>query len=136
MDRERGAISLKFMLNEHGFQTNVEFGELKISGQAEYGYRPFQLMISSIAGCSGGVLRNILQKMRLSFEDIIIEAKVTSNKDETNRIEHIHFTYIIEGKNISSEKIEKALKLARKNCSMIQSVQDSIQITEDFQLKP
>ena len=95
-------------MNEHGFESNFEFGELKISGQSEYGYRPFQLMISSIAGCSGGVLRNILKKMRLPYEDITIEAEVTRNEEIANRIEKIHLIYTIKAEDISQKKAEKA----------------------------
>lgn len=122
-------------MNEHGFESNFEFGELKISGQSEYGYRPFQLMISSIAGCSGGVLRNILKKMRLPYEDITIEAEVTRNEEIANRIEKIHLIYTIKAEDISQKKAEKAIELTRKNCAMLQSVAGSIQVTEELQLK-
>ncbi len=122
-------------MNEHGFESNFEFGELKISGQSEYGYRPFQLMISSIAGCSGGVLRNILKKMRLPYEDITIEAEVTRNEEIANRIEKIHLIYTIKAEDISQKKAEKAIELTRKNCAMLQSVAGSIQVTEELRLK-
>ncbi|MEI3599170.1 MULTISPECIES: OsmC family protein [unclassified Oceanobacillus] len=126
---------MKFKMNEHGFESNFEFGELKISGQSEYGYRPFQLMISSIAGCSGGVLRNILKKMRLPYEDITIEAEVTRNEEIANRIEKIHLIYTIKAEDISQKKAEKAIELTRKNCAMLQSVAGSIQVTEELRLK-
>lgn len=122
-------------MNEHGFESNFEFGELKVSGQSEYGYRPFQLMISSIVGCSGGVLRNILKKMRLSYEDITIEAEVTRNEEIANQIEKIHLIYTIKAEDISQKKAEKAIELTRKNCAMLQSVAGSIQVTEELRLK-
>lgn len=121
-------------MNEHGFQSSFEFGELKVSGQSSYGYRPFQLMISSIVGCSGGVLRNILKKMRLPYENITIEAEVTRNEKVANRIEKIHLLYTIDGEDIPQKKAEKAIELTRKNCAMIQSVAESIEITEEVQL--
>ncbi|GGN54292.1 OsmC family protein [Oceanobacillus indicireducens] len=126
---------MKFKMNEHGFESSFEFGELKVSGQSEYGYRPFQLMISSIVGCSGGVLRNILKKMRLSYEDITIEAEVTRNEEIANRIEKIHLIYTIKAEDISQKKAEKAIELTRKNCAMLQSVAGSIQVTEELRLK-
>ena len=121
-------------MNEHGFQSSFEFGELNVSGQSDYGYRPFQLMISSIVGCSGGVLRNILEKMRLSYEDITIEADVTRNKEVANRIGKIHLIYTIDGEDIPQKKAEKAIELTRKNCAMIQSVVEGIEITEEVRL--
>lgn len=122
-------------MNENGFQTNLEFGELKISSQEAYGFRPYQLMVSSIAGCSGGVLRKILEKKRLTFEKITISSQIKRNQDKANRIEEIHLFFTIYGDDIAPEKIKKALELTRKNCSMMQSVQNSIKITEEFELK-
>lgn len=122
-------------MNENGFQTNLDFDELKISSQGAYGFRPYQLLVSSIVGCSGGVLRKILEKKRLPFKKITISSQIKRNQDIANRIEEIHLHFNIYGDDITPEKIKKSLELTRKNCSMIQSVQDSIKITEDFELK-
>ncbi|MGY0692763.1 OsmC family protein [Virgibacillus sp. FSP13] len=126
---------MKFTINANGFQTILEYGELRISSQENGGFRPYQLLVSSIAGCSGGVLRNILQKMRLPFNDIGISAQVKRNQEKANRIEEIHLIFTIYAENIAPNKIEKALELTRKNCAMIQSVKDSIKITEEFDLR-
>ncbi|MFD2681860.1 OsmC family protein [Bacillus seohaeanensis] len=125
---------MKFYMNEHGFQTNVGFGELKVSSQEEYGFRPYQLLVSSVAVCSGGWLRSILKKMRIPFDDITISTTVGRNPEIANRIESIDLLFTISGKDISPKKVEKALAITRKNCAMIQSVQDSIKITESFEL--
>ncbi|WP_134705044.1 OsmC family protein [Ammoniphilus sp. YIM 78166] len=125
---------MEFTMKENGFITQFEYGELHISGDETYGFRPFQLMVSSIAVCSGGVLRKVLTKMRIPYEDIRLEAKVERNEAEANRIEKIHVHFLIKGKDLNVEKIEKALELTRKNCPMVQSVKDSIEITETFEL--
>ena len=126
---------MKFHMNEYGFQSKLEFGELKISGNEERGFRPYELWVSSVAACSGGWLRYVLQKMmRIEFSDIAITAKTKRNPKWANRIESIHLTYIITGKDITPEKMEKALAITRKNCAMIQSIQDSINVTETFEI--
>lgn len=53
---------MKFEMTEHGFVTETEFGTLEISSNEEKGFRPYQLMVSSIAACTGGVMRKILEK--------------------------------------------------------------------------
>ncbi|MBM7704324.1 OsmC family protein [Metabacillus iocasae] len=122
------------MKQELGFTTELSFGELHVAGDEAHGFRPFQLMVSSIAVCSGGVLRTILKKKRIDIEDMRIKADVTRNEAEANRIEKIHLHYIIKGENLQEEKIEKSIELARKNCSMLQSVVNSIEVTESFEL--
>ncbi|KRD92795.1 OsmC family protein [Priestia megaterium] len=123
------------MKKEAGFTTNFPYGELHIAGDEEYGFRPYQLMVSSIAVCSGGVLRKILEKKRIAFSDLRIQADVTRNDEKVGRIEKIHLHYIITGEDLPLDKIEKSVELARKNCSMLQSVVDSIEVTETFETK-
>ncbi|WP_018930911.1 MULTISPECIES: OsmC family protein [Gracilibacillus] len=126
---------MKFSMNEYGFQTNLEFGELKVSSQEEYGFRPYQLLVSSVAVCSGSWLRRILTKMRIPFDDITISTIVDRNPEIANQSESIDLLFTISGKDISPSKVEKALAITRKNCAMIQSIEDSIKITESFELK-
>ncbi len=125
---------MDFKMKENGFQTQFEYGTLDISGNEEYGFRPYQLLVSSVAVCSGGVLRKVLDKMRIDVQDITIRTQVVRNKNEADRIESIHMHFIIKGQELSSEKIEKALRVTEKNCSMVQSVKGSIDITDSFEL--
>ncbi|MFC0272890.1 OsmC family protein [Metabacillus herbersteinensis] len=125
---------MEFKMKEVGFQTTVEYGELHIAGDEEYGFRPYQLMVSSIAVCSGGVLRKILAKKRIEIEDLTIQTKVDRNEQEANRIEKIYIHYLIKGANLDERKIEQSIEIARKNCPMVQSVKDSIEIAETFEL--
>lgn len=125
---------MEFKMTDKGFETSVEYGTLQISGDEEYGYRPFQLLVSSVAVCSGGVLRKVLERMRMPYDDITVQAKVTRVEDEANRVSDIHLHFVIKGDELSQERVEKALKVTRKNCSMVQSVKDSINITESFEI--
>ena len=124
-----------FNMSEKGFETTTSFGTLEISGQDEYGFRPYQLLVSSIAACSGGSLRNVLEKMRMPATHLTIEVKeVLRNTEEANRLEKVHLHFIIEG-DINKAKMERAMALAHKNCSMVQSVNENIEIIETYSLK-
>ncbi|TMU85021.1 OsmC family protein [Bacillus sp. BHET2] len=125
---------MQYKMQDGGFYTDLGFGKLEVSGNEEYGFRPFQLLVSSVAVCSGGVLRKVLEKMRIQFDDIHIKADVTRNETEANRVEAISLHFTIRGTDLDEAKVEKAMKLTRKNCSMVQSVQDSIKIEETFEL--
>lgn len=120
-------------MKDVGFYIETTFGRLDISGDEEHGFRPFQLLVSSIAVCSGGVLRGILAKMRMDVKDIQIHADVKRNAEKADRVEHIHLHFKITGTNLNEKKIERALALTRSNCSMIQSVKDSIEVVETIE---
>lgn len=125
---------MKFYLEDNGTRIDLDYGELSISGNEDYGYRPFQLMVASIVGCSGSVFHKILKKQRTEVEDISITADVERNPREANRIEHISLYYYIKGYNLNVDKLNKNLELSRKNCSMIRSVESSIKIEESLEI--
>lgn len=125
---------MEFKMKEVGFYTETANGRLNIAGNEEHGFRPFQLMVSSIAVCSGGVLRTILEKMRMTVEDITMNAEVERNKEIADRIEKISIHFKIKGQNLDKRKIEKAMELTKKNCSMVQSVIGSIEVIETFEI--
>ncbi|ARK28991.1 OsmC family protein [Halalkalibacter krulwichiae] len=124
---------MEFHMKENSFVTDLEFGQLEVSGNAEYGFRPYQLLVSSIAVCSGGVLRKVLTKKRISYNDIKITADVTRNEAGANEVTDIHLHFLISGSDANDEKIAKALEVTTKNCPIVQSVKDSIRITETFE---
>lgn len=121
---------LQFYLKNEGIRTSTEFGQLNISPDEEKGFRPFQLMVSSIASCSLSVYRKILDKQRIEYEDIKVTADVTRNEAEANRIEKIHMHFVVKGAHLDEDKLTKNLELSSKNCSMVQSVKGSIEIEE------
>ncbi|MEW8969415.1 MAG: OsmC family protein [Mesobacillus sp.] len=117
-----------------GFFTETGFGRLDVAGDDQYGFRPYQLLVSSVAVCSGGVLRKVLEKMRMDIEDIHIKADAERVEEEANRVSKITVHFRIAGKNLDEKKIEKAMALTRKNCSMVQSVVGSIEVEETFEI--
>ena len=126
---------MKFKMQEVGFNTDMEYGNLSVSGNSDYGFRPFQLLVSSIAGCSGGVFRTVLQKKRIDYKNIEIDAEVDREEEEPKRIKKITLTFTVTGEGLKEEVLEKSLKVAMKNCSMAQSVKDSIEIIEKVIVK-
>ncbi|MDQ0175665.1 OsmC family protein [Bacillus chungangensis] len=125
---------MKFNMKDGGFYTELPYGRLDISGNEENGFRPFQLLVTSVAVCSGGVLRKVLEKQRMEVEDMTITADVKRNEEAANRIEKITIHFKIKGKKLEEKKVAKALELAQKNCSMFQSVIGAIDVTETFEL--
>lgn len=128
-------MNMEFIQNGEAFETECEYGPLTISGDGTKGYRPYQLLVSSVAACSGGVLRKVLEKKRVAFEQIKIQAKVERVADEANRVSKIHLHILVKG-NIALEQLEKALALSKKNCPIVQSIKNSIEVTETCEVSP
>ncbi|MBS4179212.1 OsmC family protein [Lederbergia citrea] len=125
---------MEFNMKDGGFYAEFDYGRLDISGDEKYGIRPYQLLVSSLAVCSGGVLRNILEKMRMDVDDIHISAEAERNEEKANRIEKVNIHFKIKGSGLEEARIEKAMKLTKKNCSMVQSVSGAITVEESFEI--
>ncbi|WP_138417985.1 OsmC family protein [Aquibacillus sediminis] len=119
---------MQLFLKETGFRMAFPYGNLEVSGNEDYGFRPYELMIASIAGCSASVFRKELDRKNIEYDDISVTIEYKRNPEQANRIEKIELQYIVKGPHLDDEKLYNNLDIAHKNCSMIRSVEDSIEI--------
>ncbi|AXI00527.1 OsmC family peroxiredoxin [Sporosarcina sp. PTS2304] len=128
---------MKFHMTENGFDTETEFGTLHISSDEHKGFRPYQLLVASIAACGGGVMRKVLDKMRTPADDIVVEVKeVVRSQDDASRVLKIHLHFTVFGSAIKEEKMPRIMELTEKNCSMLQSVVGCIEIVKTYDIRP
>ena len=126
---------MKYIMTEDGFETELDYGKLSISSDETKGFRPYQLMVSSLVGCSGGVLRKVCEKMRMPVEEMEITVlEVIRNPEEASRVEKVHIHFKLKGSQLKSNKLQKAMELTKKNCAMVRSVNQSIEVIETFEL--
>lgn len=118
---------MKFTIEDEKISGKLGFGEISISPNENNGYRPYELFVSSLVGCSGTLLRNILTKKRIPFEKIDMEVVSIRNLNHANRIEQLSFkAFVHTNVALSLQQAEKIAQLVVKNCGMIQSVTQSI----------
>ena len=86
---------------------NAFLAENETGGKAELGgehIRPMQMLLASLAGCSGVDVVSILQKKRVNFSNL--EVKVSGVRAETypKVYTDIHVTYLIWGEEIKPKR--------------------------------
>ncbi|WP_369901051.1 OsmC family protein [Bacillus manliponensis] len=123
---------MKLTSKQNDIQVNLSNGVLHIG--KEKGYTPLELLVASIAGCSAIVFQTILEKKRVSYESLTIDTSVRKSETLPNPVEAVHLHYKIQTDCITKQQLEKVLVLAVKNCTIAQSVKDSIEITETIEL--
>lgn len=126
---------MKYVFHENNIEAELGHGTLSIAKEAESGFRPVELLISSIASCSGFVFQNILKKQRIQIEEFVITAEVERNEDKANRVEKIILIFHVKGNELNEKKLQRNLDVSRKYCGMIQSVEGSIDIEERLLIK-
>ena len=117
---------------------NVFSAENEAGGKDELGginIRPMQMILASLAGCTGVDVVNILKKKRVNFKDI--EIKVSGKRADTHPKVYtdIHVTYLIWGEGIKEKDVEQAIKLSEdKYCSVSAMLKSTAKIHSDYKI--
>lgn len=111
---------------------------MKRGGQAWLGgdhIRPMQMVLVSLAGCSGADVVNILKKKRVNFSDLQI--KVTGKRADTHPKVYtdIHVTYFIWGEDIKEKDVAQAIELSEeKYCSVSAMLKSTAAIHSEYKI--
>ena len=111
---------------------NEDGGKTQLGGM---GIRPMQMVLASLAGCSGVDVVNILKKKRVKFSDLQIEVSGERADTHPKVYTNIHVTYLIWGENIKEKDVEQAIKLSEdKYCSVSAMLKSTAKIHSDYQI--
>lgn len=100
------------------------------------GFSPKALLLTGLAGCTGVDVVDILEKMRVPFANLIIEAEAEQTEDHPRVFTFINLTYIITAEEELRDKIEKAIKLSlEKYCGVAAMLQKTAPIQYTLQIK-
>lgn len=104
-------------------------------GGVNAGFRPMQLLLSSLGGCSAIDVVLILKKQKEPLEDLVIEVSGEREKvGGATPFKSIHLVYKFTG-NLNPDKVRRAIELSMtKYCSVGLMLQKACTITYDFEI--
>ena len=114
--------------------TIIMDGAKEFGGQNQ-GPRPMEMLLLGMGGCTAFDVVLILKKSRQDVVncDITIEAKRAETEPKVFTDIHVHF--VVKGKNLSEEKVKRAIELsAEKYCSASIMLGKTANITHDFEI--
>src|SRR5690625_5088174 len=126
---------MEYLFKEDRVEANLSHGTLIVSRDEKIGFRPYELLVSSIAGCSGSVFKQIFEKQRMDVKEFKITTEVDRNEEKANRVGNIILTFHLKGTDLNEQKLRKNLTISQKHCSMVQSVQGAITIEEKLNIQ-
>ncbi|MDB5251340.1 MAG: OsmC family protein [Flaviaesturariibacter sp.] len=91
---------------------SVQPNGAKIEINATSGFSPKALLLSGLAGCSGVDIVDILEKMRVPFAGLVMEAEAEQTDDYPKVFKEIHVTYRIRTEEANRDKVVKAIELS------------------------
>lgn len=104
-------------------------------GGRNLGMRPMEMLLLGLGGCSSFDVVLILQKSKQQVLDceMLMEAERADKDPKVFTRIHLHF--VVSGRNLSPEKVERAVKLsAEKYCSASIMLGKTAEITHDFEV--
>ena len=106
-------------------------------GGSDAAIRPKELLLLSLAGCTGSDVASIMNKMREPFTrfEIAVDAEMTEEHPKV--YSSIHLTYKVWGEGIKEANLQKAIKLSSETyCGVTAMLKDSIKITDSYEINP
>ena len=104
-------------------------------GGRNLGPRPMEMLLLGAGGCSSIDVMSILQKMRQAVTDCYVEIEAERAENDPKVFTKIHLHFVIKGKGIKAEAVEKAVKLsAEKYCSASIMLGATAAMTHDFEI--
>ena len=84
----------------------------KIQLDSGVGFGPKALLLTGLAGCSGIDVVEILEKMRVPFANLEIDAEAEQTDEHPKVFKTIYLTYKIKAEESQRDKIIKAIDLS------------------------
>ena len=99
------------------------------------GIRPKELILISLAGCTGSDVVAILQKKKVNFTGFEINIEAEQQEEHPQVYTKIHLGYVFYGKNIQEKDVERAIELSQtKYCSVTAMLQKAVTIEHSYKI--
>jgi putative redox protein len=102
------------------------------------GFRPLELFLIGMAGCSAMDMINILYRQRQKVTDFTVEAEVVERAPEDPMVfTKVEVVFHITGRDIDEKAVQRALDLTEtKYCSGMAMVRESAELITRYEIHP
>ena len=112
---------------------HVIMDALPVVGGNDEGARPKELMLASLAGCTGMDVVSILKKMRVEPEYFNIRVEAEMTEEHPKHYTAMHIIYEFKGEGLELEKLQKAVKLSQDQyCGVSTAYRKAMEITYEI----
>ncbi len=104
--------------------------------QGGAGFSPMELLLVSLAGCTGMDVADLLRKKRQDVSGL--EVRVTGQRadEHPRKFTSIHIHFVVTGHDVIPEAVRRSIELSEtKYCSVSATLSGVAQITTDFEIR-
>jgi putative redox protein len=99
------------------------------------GFRPMEMLLVGLGGCTGMDVVSVLRKMRQTVTGYRIQVSGVQRPEHPHIFTHITITHILEGNDLSEDSVQRAIELSEtKYCSAYAMLKESAEITSSFEI--
>ena len=99
------------------------------------GFMPGDMLLTALAGCSGIDVVNILTKQRQQVDSLQINVRGHQNPEPPWAWEDVEIRYILRGKELNRQLIERAIDLSENRyCSIGATIGGVTRISSSFEI--
>lgn len=104
-------------------------------GGRNLGFRPMEMLLVGMGGCTAFDVVQILTKGRHAITDCVAELSAERSEEIPKVFTKIHVHFIVTGHKLKDAVVERAIKLsAEKYCSASIMLEKTVEITHDYQI--
>lgn len=120
-------------LGEAGSGHSVVMDGAPDYGGRNLGFRPMELLLVGLAGCTAFDVVLILRKGREVVEDCIVEVSAERAPEDPKIFTKLHLDYRVKGRGLNEAKVKRAIELSKeKYCSASIMLGKTAEITYAF----
>ena len=122
-------------LGESGSGHSVVMDGAPDAGGRNIGFRPMEMLLLGLGGCSAFDVLLILRRGREAITDCVVEIEAQRADTDPKVFTAIEMVYKVSGKNLDANKVERAVSLsAEKYCSATKILSSTAKITHRVEL--
>jgi len=122
-------------LGESGSGHSVVMDGAPDAGGRNMGFRPMEMMLLGLGGCSAFDVVMILKRSRENVTDCVVEIDAERAQTDPKVFTKILMRYIVTGKALDRKKVERAVNLsAEKYCSATAIMAKTAQIEHEVEI--
>ena len=105
------------------------------AGQSSAGMTPLQLLLASLAACSGSTIALLLKRMEQPFDGLEVTAAGTRRDEHPTVLTEISLEFVLRGAGIDPGKVQRALAVAEDQlCPVWAMLKPGTPISASFKL--
>ena len=108
---------------------------IDVKGDRKSAPTPMEMLLVSVAACTGADVISILEKKRQNVSDYKIEISGDRRDEHPRAFTKFHVHHIVYGRDVSEQAVASAVELSdTKYCSVAATVRPAAEITTSFEI--